>query len=244
MSKYCLILGAKSDIARALALEFASAGFHLYLAGRRKAELEADAADLKIRTGKETLAVEFDALDYESHQAFYDGLDPKPEVVISVVGSLPDQLAMEKDLPLALRTMATNFNGCAHILSIAANDMEAKGTGTLIGVSSVAGDRGRASNYFYGSAKAGFTAFLSGLRNRLAGKGVHVVTVKPGFVYTKMTEGMDLPGPLTATPEQVAKGIFKAYRRKKNIIYTRWFWRYIMVIIQSIPEWQFKKMKL
>lgn len=244
MSKTCLILGAKSDIGRALAHRFAKDGFRLYLAGRRAEELEADAADLKVRQKAEASAHEFDALAYDTHEAFYAQFDPAPDVVISLVGSLPEQSDAEKDLPRLLRTLATNFNGCAHILSIAANAMEERKSGTIIGISSVAGDRGRASNYLYGSAKAGFTAFLDGLRNRMYAHGVHVVTVKPGFVYTKMTEGMDLPGPLTAKPEEVANDVFKSYRRKKNILYTKWFWRWIMWIIRNIPEWKFKKMKL
>lgn len=244
MSKYCLILGAKSEIARALAAKYASEGFGIYLAGRRAEEMEADAADLKIRHKTEATILEFDAVAYDTHQAFYDALEPKPEVVISVVGVLHEQEEAEQDLALALRTMETNYNGCCHILSVVANEMQERGSGTIIGISSVAGDRGRASNYFYGSAKAGFTAFLAGLRNRLAFHGVHVLSVKPGFVYTKMTEGMDLPAMLTHTPEGVAKDIYKAYKRRKNTLYTKWFWRYIMWIIRNIPEWKFKKMKL
>lgn len=244
MSKTCLILGAKSDIGRALAHRFAQAGFRLYLAGRRAEELEADTSDIKVRFGQEASAHEFDALAYETHEAFYAQFDPQPEVVISVVGMLPEQEEAEKDLPLLLRTLATNYNGCAHILSIAANAMEERKSGTIIGISSVAGDRGRASNYLYGSAKAGFTAFLDGLRNRMFAHGVHVITVKPGFVDTKMTEGMDLPGPLTHQPQGVAKDVFRAYRRKKNVLYTKWMWRYLMLIIRNIPEWKFKKMKL
>lgn len=245
MSQYCLILGAKSDIARALAHVYAQNGFNLYLAGRNAArDLDADAKDLNIRYGVEAKYAEFDALAYEGHEAFYAALDPKPEVVISVLGYMPEQKDSEKDHALARQVMATNYIGCANILSIAANDMEARKSGSIIGISSVAGERGRASNYFYGSAKAGFTAFLSGLRNRMAFHGLHVMTVKPGFVYTKMTEGLPLPAPLTAQPEQVAKSIFKAWKKKKNVLYTKWMWRWIMAIIRSIPEWKFKKMKL
>ena len=141
--------------------------------------------------------------------------------------------------------MATNYIGCASILEEAARKMLEKGKGTIIGVSSVAGDRGRASNYYYGSAKAGFTAYLSGLRNRLCKQGIHVCTVKPGFVYTAMTEGMKLNPLLTAKPEKVAKDIYKkAYQRQRNVVYTKWFWRWIMRIITSIPEFIFKKLSL
>lgn len=245
MSSYCLILGAKSDIARAVAHEWARNGHHLYLAGRKAAaELAPDAQDIAIRHGVAARALEFDALAYDTHEAFYASLDPKPEVVICVLGYMPEQKASERDPAQARAVMATNYIGCANILGIAANEMEAAGRGGIIGVSSVAGERGRASNYLYGSAKAGFTAFLSGLRNRMALAGLHVMTVKPGFVRTKMTEGLPLPAPLTAEPEQVARDIWKAWKKRKNVLYTKWMWRWIMAIIRSIPEWKFKKMKL
>ena len=245
MTQYCLILGAKSDIARALAHTYAQNGFNIYLAGRNaEADLGADLKDLKIRHKIEGKVLEFDALAYESHEAMYAALEPKPDVVICVLGFMPEQKDSEQDHALARKVMATNYIGCANILSIAANDMEVRKSGSIIGISSVAGERGRASNYFYGSAKAGFTAFLSGLRNRMALQGLHVMTVKPGFVYTKMTEGLPLPAPLTAQPEQVANAIFKAWKKKKNVLYTKWMWRWIMAIIRSIPEWKFKKMKL
>ncbi len=245
MSKYCLILGAKSDIARAIAHLWAQNGYHLYLAGRKAAsEIAPDVQDVSIRYGITAKALEFDALAYETHDAFYAALEPKPDVVICVLGYMPDQKESEKDPSLARAVMATNYVGCANILGIAANDMEARKSGSIIGISSVAGERGRASNYLYGSAKAGFTAFLSGLRNRMALVGLHVMTVKPGFVYTKMTEGLPLPAPLTASPEKVAQDVFKAWKKKKNVLYTKWMWRWIMAIIRSIPEWKFKKMKL
>lgn len=245
MGNYCLILGAKSDIARAIAHEWARNGHPLYLAGRKAAaEIAPDAQDIAIRHNVEARALEFDALAYETHEAFYASLNPKPSVVICVLGYMPEQKSSEQDFKQARDVMATNYIGCANILSIVANDLEARKEGVIIGISSVAGERGRASNYFYGSAKAGFTAFLSGLRNRLAFAGVHVMTVKPGFVRTKMTEGLPLPGPITADPELVAKDIFKAWRKRKNVLYTKWMWRWIMAIIRSVPEWKFKKMKL
>jgi short-subunit dehydrogenase len=108
----------------------------------------------------------------------------------------------------------------------------------------VAGDRGRASKLIYGSSKAGFSAYLSGLRNKLAASGVHVLSVKPGFVSTRMTAGMDLPALLTATPEQVAMAVYKAVIRRQNTLYVKWFWRWIMLIIRLIPEPLFKKLHL
>jgi short-subunit dehydrogenase len=116
--------------------------------------------------------------------------------------------------------------------------------GTIVGISSVAGERGRQSNFMYGSAKAGFTAYLSGLRNRMFRENVHVVTVLPGFVYTRMTENLKLPKPLTAEPSEIGEAVYSASINKKDIIYVRWFWRWIMMIIKMVPEFIFKKLKL
>jgi short-subunit dehydrogenase len=154
------------------------------------------------------------------------------------------QAENERDVQAAAQVMRSNFEGPTSILAVLANRFEQRGSGTLVGISSVAGERGRATNYVYGSAKAGFTAFLSGLRNRLAKNGVHVVTVLPGFVATKMTEGMDLPTRLTAQPEEVAKAVFKAVKRTKNTIYVKSMWWMIMVIIRLIPERLFKGLNI
>jgi len=137
--------------------------------------------------------------------------------------------------------MRSNFEGPAVILGVLANRFVNRGSGTLVGISSVAGDRGRASNYVYGAAKAGFTAFLSGLRNRLAKQNVHVVTVKPGFVNTAMTAHLDLPARLTAEPREVALAIVQAVEKSRNIIYVRPIWRLVMTVICAIPEAVFKK---
>ena len=130
------------------------------------------------------------------------------------------------------------------LFNIIANDFEKRKSGFIVGISSVAGDRGRKSNYLYGSAKAAFTAYLSGLRNRLYDAQVHVMTVKPGFVATKMTEDMDLPEKLTAQPDEVADDIYNAQQKNKNVFYTKWIWRWVMLIIRSIPEWKFKGMNI
>jgi len=140
--------------------------------------------------------------------------------------------------------MRTNYLGLISILGEIANRMEQRGSGTIIGVSSVAGDRGRATNYIYGSAKAGFTAFLSGLRNRLIGKGVTVITIKPGFVRTRMTEGLDLPAILTAAPDELARAIRRAHKKQRLMVYHRPVWRLIMLIIRLLPERVFARLKL
>ena len=243
MHKHALILGAKSDIARAIARQFAEHGYHLYLAGRKASQsLAADASDLAIRYKISAKTVDFDALDYDTHAQVWAGLDPMPEVVICVVGYMPEQSDAEQDAALMRTVLETNFVGCAHFLHFVAHDFEARKAGAIIGVSSVAGDRGRAKNYYYGSAKAGFSAYLSGMRNRLHKAGVQVLTVKPGFVRTRMTENMDLPGLLTADPEEVANDIYTSWSKEKNVIYSKWFWRWIMLIITCVPESIFKKL--
>lgn len=244
MSGPVLILGAASDMARAVARSFAEAGHPIQLAARNVERLEDDARDLRTRYGTEVTLHDFDALAIDSHEAFVSALATLPEIAICAVGAMGTQEGSEADPVAAARVMRSNFEGPASILAHLANAMEARGSGTLVGISSVAGDRGRASNYVYGSAKAGFTAFLSGLRNRLAKKGVHVVTVLPGFVNTAMTEGMDTPGPLTAEPEEVGAAILKAVRKQTNIIYTRSIWRIVMAVIRNIPEPVFKKTSL
>lgn len=239
-----LILGAKSDMAKATARLYASKGWGLILAARNVSELSTFVQDVSIRYSIDVELLEFDVLDYPTHQHFYDTLVKKPDGVISFIGYLGEHnLAMSSSVE-AIRIIDTNYTGLVSILNIIANDYEQKNEGFIVGVSSVAGERGRQSNYYYGSAKAGFTAYLSGLRNRLTKSNVHVMTVKPGFVYTKMTEHLTLPPMLTAKPEQVAKAIYNGQHKRKNVIYVLWMWRWIMFIIKCIPERIFKKMKL
>lgn len=239
-----VILGASSDIARATALAFARTGWDVHLAGRDAVALQKSATDIALRTGRKAAWSHFDASNLSGHQTFWESIAFEAEGLLCAVGLLGDQGKAEHEQHLAQTILRTNFTDLVPLLSMAANSFEERGKGLIIGISSVAGDRGRASNYFYGSAKAGLSAFLSGLRNRLAGKGVHVITVKPGFVATSMTEGMNLPQKLTATPEQVAADIVAAVAQKHDILYTRWFWRWIMWIIACIPERIFKQLKL
>jgi len=243
-NKYILILGAKSDIAKAVAGKYAKEGFNLYLAARNPNSLEEFAGDLKIRMDCKVECLELDILDYKSHQLFYDRLKEKPVGVISAIGYLGEQDKAEKNFEEASRQIDTNFTGIVSFFNIVALDFEQRKSGFICGISSVAGDRGRKSNFIYGAAKAALSTYLSGLRNRLYASGVHVITVKPGFVATKMTEGLELPKKLTASPEQVANDIYKAQKNKKNVLYTIWIWRWIMLAIRNIPEWQFKKMSI
>lgn len=239
-----LILGATSDVAIACAHVYAKEKHKLYLAGRDKRALEILASDIRIRYQVEVTPILFDAVKFEEHEQVWAQLNPTPEITICVFGLLGDQAVSAKDWKACKAVIDSNYTGAVSILNIIANTYEQRNAGTIVGISSVAGERGRKSNYIYGSAKAGFTAYLSGLRNRLAAAGVHVVTVKPGFIFTRMTEHLTLPKPLTATPEQVAKAIAKAVNKKKNVIYVLPIWQLIMLIIRNIPEGIFKKLKL
>ena len=239
-----LIIGAKSDIAKEVAREYAKNGYDLYLAGRNIDEMKDFENDIKIRSKADVKLKEFDITDFESHEQFYNSLEPKPLGVIVVAGYMAEQKTCENDWSKTLNTINVNFTGAVSILNIIANDMEQNKNGFIVGVSSVAGDRGRKANYIYGSAKAGFSAYLSGLRNRLYESGVKVLTVKPGFVNTKMTAKLDLPTKLTAQPEDVAKDIFTAQQKGNDVLYTKPIWRVIMMIIKMIPEWKFRGMSL
>jgi decaprenylphospho-beta-D-erythro-pentofuranosid-2-ulose 2-reductase len=236
-----LILGARSDVGLAVAHRFAEAGHSIQLAARNAATLENDRADLAIRHDIDVTIHEFDALATETHSAFVDGLPELPDIAVCAVGLLGNQDESKKDMAAAVLVIRTNYEGPASIIGEIANRFEARGFGVLVGISSVAGERGRASNYVYGSAKAGFTAYLSGLRNRLARKGVHVVTVLPGFIATRMTAGMNLPSSLTAQPKEVADRIFWAATKLRNVSYIKPIWALVMFIVRVIPERIFKE---
>ncbi|UWQ59916.1 SDR family oxidoreductase [Leisingera caerulea] len=239
-----LILGARSDIGLAVAHAYAAQGHPVQLAARNAGSLETQKTDLELRHSVPVTLHEFDALELEDHERFADALPELPGIAVSAIGFMGEQGESENSPAAAAQVLRSNFEGPASILAVLASRFEQRGSGTLVGISSVAGDRGRATNYVYGSAKAGFTAFLSGLRNRLARKGVHVVTVLPGFVATQMTEGMDLPEKLTAQPEEVARAITDATAKQKSVVYVRPVWRLIMLIIRNIPEGVFKKMSI
>lgn len=243
MADTWILLGATSSMARALARALADRGDALILAGRDMADMEATAADARLRGATAARAVHFDARDPASFAPIIDSL---PEGTINAavfVGSMPDQSAIDADPGLIDGTVIDSFAGPARFLQMLAPVIEARGIGTVVGIGSVAGDRGRVGNYVYGAAKAGFHTYLSGLRNRLTRAGGHVVTVKPGFVDTAMTWG--IAGMfLVAPPEKVAADILKAVNKRRDVIYTPFFWRYIMLIIRTIPERIFKKMSI
>ena len=230
-----LILGANSDIAKALAIELK--GHSLILASRNTSVLQ----NFVTSNSLAAEVVFFDAKQ-NSEEIFnkYSNID----LVVSCFGYLGNQEIAESDNNEAQKIISTNFIDHVTILDLFAQHFENNKQGTIVGISSVAADRGRASNYYYGSAKAGFDAYLSGLRNRLFSSNVHVLTVKPGFVKTKMIDGIETPSFLTSSSEKAAKQIHRAIKKKRNIIYVgkRWFW--VMLIIKNIPEFIFKRTSL
>jgi short-subunit dehydrogenase len=245
MSQTWIILGATSTIARAFARLLAARGHSLVLAGRDQNELQIIAEDCKIRGAEQAEAVPFDARDAKTFDPILAQAEQcAGDVCVAVfVGSMPPQDEIDQDPSLIDGTVADSFTGPAQFLTAIAPVLEQKGKGTVIGVGSVAGDRGRLGNYVYGAAKAGFHTYLSGLRNRLGRSGVHVVTVKPGTVDTAMTWGMDKL-PFLAQPEKVAGDILIAADKKKDTLYTPFIWWPVMTVIRSIPEHVFKKLKI
>ena len=241
-----LIVGATSAIAEATARLFAAEGNRLCLAGRNAARLEAIAEDLRVRGAAQVETVALDANDFSQHESVLShaaqamgGLD----TVLIAHGTLPDQHACQASVDAALEAITTNALSVIALLTLIANRFEQQGSGTIAVISSVAGDRGRQSNYVYGTAKSAVSTFSQGLRNRLARAGVKVVTIKPGFVDTPMTAAFK-KGALWATPGAVAKRIHKAMTKGEDVVYTPWFWRWIMAIIKAVPESIFKKARL
>jgi decaprenylphospho-beta-D-erythro-pentofuranosid-2-ulose 2-reductase len=241
-----LIMGASSAIAEACARLFAARGDAIMLAGRSDRRLQAIAQDLRVRGA---CKVETFVIDAVEHERFADlvasslqglgGID----VALIAHGVLPEQATCEQSvesLRAAFEINALSYMGLATAL---AETLAAQHSGVIALISSVAGDRGRQSNFAYGAAKAAVTAFSSGLRQRLRPKGVHVVTIKPGFVDSPMTARF-AKGALWASPQRIARDIVAAIDRRRAVIYTPWFWRPIMAVIKSIPEWIFCRLQL
>ena len=244
MNSSWIILGATSGIARAVIRKLAAQGHGLFLAGRNMTELEAIAADCRLRGARMAEVMPFDARDPGNYGQLIARLrDEEGELNCAVfTGSMPEQEAIDADPSMIEGVLADSLTGPATFLQMLAPIMEDRGCGAIAGVGSVAGDRGRLGNYVYGAAKAGFATYLSGLRNRLGRSGVHVMTIKPGPVDTPMTYGMKLP--LMTTPDAVADDILNGLKRKTNVLYTRKIWRLVMAVIRAIPEPIFKKMSI
>lgn len=245
MTETWIILGATSTMARIFAREAAGKGHGLILAGRDMDDLAATAADCIVRGAPMAESIAFDARDAATFAPIIARATEQPGTlnVAVFVSSMPPQAEIDANPALIQGVVTDGYSGPAAFLTELAPELEKRGAGTIVGVGSVAGDRGRLSNYVYGSAKAGFHAYLSGLRNRLGRSGVHVITVKPGTVDTSMTWGMEKL-PFLASPEKVVADIFKAVKKKKNVIYTPIIWWPVMTIIRLIPERVFKKLSI
>ncbi len=242
-----LIFGATSAIAQAVARRYAKRGARFFLVARNAERLATVAADLKARGAAEVETAAADLADLSRHASLVSqartALGTFDRVLVAH-GTLTDQKAAEADAAVMAREIGINFISAASLLTSIATVMEGQGKGAIAVIGSVAGDRGRQSNYVYGSAKAGLGAFVQGLRHRLARHGVNVTLVKPGFVDTPMTAGLAKGGPLWAQPAQVAADIEAAMERGAAMLYTPWFWRWIMLIIRSVPDAIFRRTRL
>ncbi len=243
-----LVVGATSGIGLAIARRLAAEGASLILAARRPEALAPIASDLRVRGAAEVAIEPFEALEIERHAEFaarcIDRAGGALDGVVVCHGLLPDREQSEDDPALVRRTIETDLTSAITVLHALAPRFETQRAGWIVGIGSVAGDRGRASNAVYGAAKAGFAAFLSALRQRLACHGVHVLVVKPGFVATAMTEGIvDEDSPLVATPDRVARDVLRALRRGRFTLYTPWFWRPVLFVVRLLPERLFVRLR-
>lgn len=254
-------------MARALARRLAARGTDLVLTARVPSDLDDLVAELEAaRGGMAAEAAErgptaeaavpeaavpgatvevvaLDLLEIDEAEARIGRLDPVPDLVVVFSGVMEPGQGERPSPQEVERVLRVNLLGCARVLEAAGEMLEARGSGTLVGVSSVAGDRGRWANYLYGASKAGLTAYLSGLRAHLAPKDVRVLTVKPGLIRTRMTAHRDHPPLLAGEPDQVARAIVRAVRQRRNVIYVPWFWRWIMLAVRVLPEPLFKRLR-
>lgn len=244
-----VIFGATSTIAEQTARLLVQSGASVFCVARNQEKLNILLDDLHVRATEKQIISGYisDLSDYNQHEALFSTIQSQFgefDSILIAYGVLPDQKRCENNIPLLMESYVTNSLSVISLLSHAANIFETQQQGVIAAISSVAGDRGRQSNYIYGSAKGAINIYLQGLRNRLSKKNISVVTIKPGFVRTSMTQEFKRDGPLWAEPENIAKGIIKAMCQGKNEVYLPWFWKAIMMIIKVIPESIFIKMKL
>lgn len=247
-----VVLGSTSPIARAVALELARAGCDIVLGARDEEENTRIACDIAVRTGVQTWTLAFDAEDFQSHPALLGRcieLAGKLDGMVAAFGYMDEQAKGQAEFAVARRTIDINYTACVSLCELFAAHFEKQPAARapfkkpfIAVISSVAGDRGRQSNYIYGSTKSALSAYLQGLRNRLFHTGVDVCTVKPGFVDTRMTFARDLKA--AAEPGAVGKSIVRAICKGRDVVYVPWPWRYIMLIIRHIPELVFKRLRM
>jgi hypothetical protein len=244
--KKILIIGATSCIAENCARLWAARGEHIFLVGRNQEQLKTIQNDLKVRGASKVGVYTMDANDHRAHEKMLDKAEIELEGIDTVLiayGTLSDQKSCEQSLELSFKEINTNALSVIALLTILANRLEVKSNGTIAIISSVAGDRGRSSNYVYGSAKAMITTFASGLRQRLHKSNISVLTIKPGFIDTPMTKEYQ-KGLLWAKPSVVAKTIVRAIDNRESEIYVPFFWRFIMITIKLLPNYIFNRLSL
>ena len=241
-----LILGATSAIAKHTTRLFAADEHSLYLVARNEEKLKSMKQDMLVRGAS---SVDYESLDLSDETSHSNLINRATETMGSVdtvlvaYGTLGDQKKCEESYENTLKELQVNCLSVISLLTQLANQLEQQGSGSIAVISSPSGDRGRQSNYIYGTAKGALSIFLQGLRNRLAKSKVHVLTIKPGFVDTPMTKDFK-KGLLWVGPEVISKGIYNAIKKKREVAYLPFFWRYIMIIIKSIPEKLFKYLSL
>ena len=244
MSDNLLILGGKSKVAISIAKKFASKKFNIISAGRNISSLIDEKQMISDTYKVKYELTEFDILKFDNYEVFYNSLPFKPSVIICVIGFLPKNNLNKNDFISKNKLIQTNFVGPSLILEFFAEKYAvANDKLSIIGISSVAGDRGRASNFLYGSAKSGFTQFLSGLRQKYYRKNIHVLTIIPGFIDTAMLKGINAPRLLISSSDMIADKVYNGYKKRKMIVYSK-YWKYIMIIIKIIPEFIFKRLNL
>ncbi len=242
-----LIIGATSAIAEAVARCYLDQQSTYYLVGRNADKLAIIASDLQARGARD---VHMHVMDLNNTSSITDMVQQASQTLgqidmtLIAHGSLPDQARVERDLDYALDEFHTNATSMIACMQVVAQHLVRQGTGVLVVMGSVAGDRGRASNYLYGAAKAAVAAYATGLQARLYRQGVHVLLIKPGFVATPMTAHLDLPARLVAHPEQIAHDIVQAIHRRRHVLYAPRFWWLIMLVIRLIPTVIFKRLRL
>lgn len=245
--KHVLVAGATSAIAIACARLWAAQGAFLFLAARDTAKLEATAGDLRVRGAAKVHVHRMAGLEVADHHLLLESALAEMgriDVALIAWGTLPDQGACERDASVALRESFTNGTSVISLLTLLANRLESQGAGAIGVITSVAGDRGRPSNYVYGSAKKAVSTFCEGLRARLSRSGVTLTDIRPGFVASPMTAGLALPGPLVSQPARIADRIVKGIERGNGVLYVPAYWALIMLVVRSIPSFIFNKLKL
>ncbi len=246
MTKTALIFGATSAIAQAVIYRLAKQHYDLFLVARNKERLSSVIKDCELRHKNKVFSYVIDANDYKAHEAcIKTAIETLKHIDIALIayGTLPEQEKVQTSFKAIKQALETNFTSQVSFITHLLPHFQQQQCGTIAVISSVAGDRGRQSNYIYGSAKAAMNTYLQGLRNQLYKSGVHVLTIKPGFVDTPMTAKFK-KGLLWAQPDTIARSIVKAIQQRKDVIYTPSFWWWIMFVIKCIPEVIFKRLSL